>query len=305
MDYGTFVRSETVITGGLSVGQRLRDINRQRRVRRMRRVVIAAASSAERYLATGGRRGFIAFATLTYRPGVKWEGGHIREYINATKAYATRNGFKFRYQWVIELTKKGVPHYHVLFWLPLGVRLPKPDRGGWTHGRSNIKRAKNPVGYLVKYATKGETGLYQVPKGARLFGVGGGSEFERLAAHRAGLPMWLLAFIPNLSRARKVPGAGWVAVDTGEVFSSPFVVSWFKDDWGVVVFKVVEIGVLYGLTSEDRRWDREQADHQWQGWGELPSDVADRDFIRGEVYLSAQLEIESGLSALRAWGVSD
>jgi hypothetical protein len=223
----------------MSIRQNLRQMNQQRRIRRMRRVVIASAEASRDVLSSGGGRWDTLLVTLTYRPGAKFGACHVREYIAATNLELKRRRIRARYQWVLELTKSGNPHYHVLWWVPHGQRLPMPDKtGSWEHGLSRIERARNAVGYLVKYATKGTTDVYELPKGARLFGVGGGLAAEKLATHRAGLPMWLLDRVSQDARARRVAHVGWIDLSTGEMFQTPFLVHWERDDWGIVVITI-------------------------------------------------------------------
>jgi len=122
-----------------------------------------------------------------------------------------------------------------------------PDKSGmWPHGFSGIQAARRAVGYLVKYATKGSNDLFELPKHCRLFGVGGGTESERLATHRAGLPMWLHNALSPESRAKKVSFVGWVCRVTGQVFASPYIVSWCRDGWGVVTVTILKKEVVYG-----------------------------------------------------------
>jgi hypothetical protein len=104
----------------------------------------------------------------------------------------------------------------------------------WRHGLTRVEKARNAVGYLVKYATKGETEVYSLPKGCRLFGVGGGMAQEKLAVHRAGLPMWLLERLPDDARGRRVARVGWIDCSTGEIYQTPFSVVVARDVWGIV-----------------------------------------------------------------------
>lgn len=201
----------------------------------MRRVVIASSENCRDVCERADSRYETLLVTLTYRPGAHWDSKHISAYIAGVNKHLSDVGVRGRYQWVIELTKKGIPHYHVLWWLPFGERLPMPDKSGmWPHGLSRVERARNAVGYLVKYATKGETDVYSLPKGCRLFGVGGGLAEERLATHRAGLPMWLLDCISHDARGRKIARVGWVDCSTGEIYQTPFCVVVARDDWGIV-----------------------------------------------------------------------
>jgi len=207
----------------------------------MRRVVISSAETCRDVLARGGFRWDTLLVTLTYRPAAKWEASHVRAYIASTNLELKRRKIRARYQWVIELTAAGVPHYHVLWWVPHGERLPMPDKtGSWPHGFSRIERASAPVGYLVKYATKGSTDVYELPKGARLFGVGGGMAVEKLATHRAGLPMWLLSRLPDDAKARRVAHVGWLDLSTGEIHQTPFSVCWGRDSSGFVVITITK-----------------------------------------------------------------
>lgn len=205
----------------------------------MRSVVIAASNAAKDHYHRSQVAYWNPFVLLTYADGVAWEARHISDYLRAVRQYCTEHKVHCRYEWVIELQGNGKPHYHVLFWLPYGFQLPKPDKSGmWTHGFSGIQAARSAVGYIVKYATKGSNEVYALPKNCRLFGVGGGDGLERLAAHRAGLPLWLRQMLTPTSRAKKISHVGWLDRESGEIFSSPFVLSWGKDPWGVVVVSI-------------------------------------------------------------------
>jgi len=173
--------------------------------------------------------------TLTYRAGGQWSPRHISEYVRRVRKMLGRRGLAIGYQWVLELTKRGVPHYHVLVWLPHGYKLPKPDSSGqWEHGSSQIGWARKAVGYLVKYATKGH-GEMPLPKGARIFGTGSGSEEVRARRHRMGLPMWLGELEADGCRWRREAGIGWLELGTGEVRRTPFVISVFREAGRVVL----------------------------------------------------------------------
>jgi hypothetical protein len=201
-----------------------RGLNRQRRVRRMRRVVIRSAEAARQGCERGGGRFHAAFLTLTYRSGVLWAPEHVSECVARIRKWCARRGVVARYQWVLELTRAGVPHYHVLLWLPRGLHLPKPDKAGWwTAGATRIERARSPVGYLVKYASKGfdaET-AGEIPRGARLFGCSNAQD-ERHAVRRARLPVWLANITADFQLPARVARVGFVCRATGEVYRSPY-----------------------------------------------------------------------------------
>jgi len=234
----------TLPTQSLGLAFGMRRLNAERRIRRMRRVVIEAADGARDSLTLGGGRYSAVLVTLTYAPGVEWKPEHIADYIQWVRKWSHVVRLKLRYQWVIELTKKGVPHYHVLFWAAGdNWKLPMADKcGAWPHGLSRVERARCAVGYLVKYATKGSFNEFPLPKGARLFGHGGGIGSEKLRAHRAGLPVWLLENLGEDSRGRRCTGVGWVDSETGEIFVSPFKLSWQRDEDGWITIIITKRG---------------------------------------------------------------
>ncbi len=201
-----------------------RGLNRQRRVRRMRRIVVRSAEAARQGIESGGGRHYAAFVTLTYRPDVLWSPRHVSEFIRRTRQWCARRGVVVRYQWVLELTQRGAPHYHVLLWLPKRVQLPKPDKAGWwVAGLSRIERARSPVGYLVKYASKGldDSAAGEIPKGARLFGCSNAGD-ENHQVRRARLPVWLERCTEETQLPRRIAFVGFVCSQTGEIFRSPY-----------------------------------------------------------------------------------
>lgn len=184
----------------------------------MRRSVVAAADALK--CRSREPAWWCCFVTLTYRPGASWRPKHMSLFLEALRNELGRR-VPLRYVWVMELTRAGVPHYHVALWLPSGTKLAKPDQSGaWPHGSTRIERARAPVGYLIKYATKGSSTL-SLPRGARLYGAGG---LGREA--RAEVRWWLL---PNYVRRHCQPGdhvvrfktGGWVSMSTGEWWPSP------------------------------------------------------------------------------------
>jgi len=132
-----------------------------------------------------------------------------------------------RFVWVQEFTKRGRPHYHLLLWLPLGLTIPKPDKQGWWPcGMTKIEWARNAVGYIAKYASKGDS-LVQPAKGARMHGNGGLTGDALVEQRWWKLPGWLRHDVKPSDRVRRaLPGAGggFVHPDSGEVYRSPWVV---------------------------------------------------------------------------------
>jgi hypothetical protein len=171
---------------------------RKARCSRMRRTVTEAAKEHERYAAWDSRKlGRSAyrktFITLTYRQGAEWERCHVSEFIKRARQWMQRRGYPCRFVWVGELQKRGALHYHVLLWVPRRLRLPCPDRcGWWPWGMSKVETARNPVGYMVKYATKtGPDDLKRLPKGVRLHGNGGHDPVARVHLRETLAPAWL------------------------------------------------------------------------------------------------------------------
>lgn len=199
-------------------------LNRERRVRRMRRVVIRSAEVSRLGIERSGGRHHAVLITLTYRPGVLWTGRHMSAFCACLRVWLDRHGVARRYQWVMELQKSGVPHYHLLLWLPKRLQLPKPDKAGWwRHGFSRIERARSAVGYLVKYASKGlgDPSSGEIPAGARLFGCANAAD-ERHDVKRARLPIWLERQTDYEQLPRRLAFRGFVCERTGRVYRSPY-----------------------------------------------------------------------------------
>jgi hypothetical protein len=165
--------------------------------------------------------------TLTYRPDVDWAPGQVSALVRHIRQYLARRGIPMRFVWVQEFTKKGRPHYHMLLWLPLGITLPKPDkRGWWPCGMTKIEWARNAIGYIAKYASKGDS-LAQPAKGARMHGNGGLTEDALLEQRWWKLPSWLRGDVVPSDRVRRAAprsGGGFVHPDSGEVYKSPWIV---------------------------------------------------------------------------------
>lgn len=133
------------------------------------------------------------FITLTYRDGGDWQRRHISDFLKNLRQWLAVRDSRLMYAWVAELQQRGALHYHVIVWVPRRLRLPQPDRSGWwPHGMSNIETARNPVGYMVKYATKTRPeDLKRLKKGVRLHGNGGHTPERRVALREALAPWWL------------------------------------------------------------------------------------------------------------------
>ena len=206
------------------------------RAKRLKKTIITGARCHVQEAQTSGLRGRWAMLTTTYRPGCEFSPRdisgllkYLRRFFCSTRLARLWN-LRFRYLWCLELTKAGKPHYHVLIWLPRGMRLPKPDkRGWWLHGLTRIEWARNAVGYLAKYASKftGEAVGY-LPKGARTHGVGGLGDESRRELRWWKAPLDAREALGPDADIRKVKG-GYADKRTGEFWPSPWRVYFTRD----------------------------------------------------------------------------
>jgi hypothetical protein len=235
--------SDTDTQHGEGAGERLGtvlDVNKMRKARLRRSVLNAANYINDQLNGQGGRTWKVAMLTLTYAEHNEYERLHITGLLKCIRAYMERKGYKFHYVWVLENTKKGKPHYHILIWLPKGVTLPKPDkRGWWVHGSTRIEWIrKNGAAYIAKYCAKHEENQGDFPKGARLHGCGGLSTERRWRRSWWNLPRYVRNHYPESElKVRAAAGGGWVSKETGEWLDSPYKVMFaplrvvFKTEW--------------------------------------------------------------------------
>ncbi|MNQ80233.1 hypothetical protein D3C85_952010 [compost metagenome] len=93
--------------------------------------------------------------------------------------------------------------------------MPKADKQGWwPHGLTRTEWARHAVGYISKYASKGADG--HLPKGVRLYGVGGLSAKSRLFRAWWNLPVGVRKWGEPAAMWRRAPGGGWVCRRSGE-----------------------------------------------------------------------------------------
>lgn len=193
----------------------------------MRRSVKAAARAVQE-IALAGSPGCVPWlVTLTYREVGGWAGRHVSSFLDQVRKWGARRGVVVPYVWVAELQKRGAVHYHVVIWLPKRLQLPKADKAGWwRHGMTQRVRAVRPVGYLLKYASKGDQGVF--PRGLRLSGYGGLTQAGRAVRRWLCLPGWLLRVAGAFQRVVRLPGGLWLSEDTGETWRSPYVLIGFS-----------------------------------------------------------------------------
>jgi Inovirus Gp2 len=195
------------------------------RLRRMSRAVLTASRMHEYELT--GLRFKPAMLTLTYRAVGAWHRQHISALLRHIRQWMKRRGHRLRYVWVAELQQRGALHYHVLLWLPRGVSLPKPDKQRWwTHGSTRIEWARQPAGYLAKYASKLDSKVgIGFPPGARLHGCGGLDPYGASVAAWYRMPQWAREVCDLAGRAVRVKGVGLVDRESGICLPSPWRVS--------------------------------------------------------------------------------
>lgn len=213
------------------------------RLSRLKRGTLTAARLLQEQCIEGGFRGRVAMLTLTYADKDGWKPRHLPDLLDQVRKWLKRRGQVMRYVWVAEMQQRGAIHYHVLLWLPRGLSLPKPDKQGWwRHGFTKIEWARNAVGYVAKYTSKG-TGSAPYPKSARIHGCGGlrGGKLDEARYWRR--PGWLREQTSSGQALSRMVGGGWLDRETGEVFKSP---------WKVLF---IEGGVWIELRGEEGQTD--------------------------------------------------
>lgn len=150
--------------------------------------------------------------TLTYAgTNEAWNPRHVSEFMKRVRQHLARRGLPCRYVWVAELQKRGVIHYHVALWVPVGCKLPKPDEcGWWPHGMTRIEVARAAVPYLLKYLSKDTSKTFgRFPRGARLYGAGGLVHTERRTRRWLRLPAFVQSRSDVADDWRRRDGGGW------------------------------------------------------------------------------------------------
>lgn len=167
--------------------------------------------------------------TLTYEKADDWQPLQIRNFMKALQRDLGEN--LLGYAWVLEMQKRGAPHYHVLLYVQRGTRIARPDDGLWKYGSSRIETAQS-LFYICKYTGK----MYQkeeLPYGARMFAVkineAVASAIDILAFRMSGSPAWLREHLEAVVMAKgerlrwsRCPGGGWIIRNTGELLQSPW-----------------------------------------------------------------------------------
>ena len=181
----------------------------------------------------GDRNKYVcSMVTLTYAKALQWEPRHVSSYIKKVRHWCKTKGLVFRFAWVAEIQMSryfkygdAVVHYHVLVWLPRGVKMPFADEiGWWPHGMTKTHEVFAPVKYAVKYTSKGSTDAELFPKGARLHGVGGLDKAGAIERRWWCASRWVRDQTQTITDIARPVGGGILVRETGELLRSPWVV---------------------------------------------------------------------------------
>ena len=220
----------------------------RKRIKRLRRSVWA--SGHLHGIARHGFRPPVAWmVTLTYRGVEDWRPDHVSAATERFRRWCARVRVAPRYLWVAELQQRGAVHYHLIVWLPEGVRMPHWDkcsrapsgrivRPMWPHGMTNVEQARTGVGYLMKYVSK-LSDVSTFPPGLRLYGVGGLDPQARAVRTWHNLPEWAkrLYGVGDLRRM----ACGLVVRDTGEILPPMYQRVMFQGGGGMYLYPLREM----------------------------------------------------------------
>jgi hypothetical protein len=185
----------------------------------MKHGVLTNARLTSEACAKNGFRFRPVMVTLTYQPGEHWRARHISGFLHSARQWHKRRKQTMRAVWVAEMQDRGAVHYHVIFWLARHLQMPKPDkRGWWSYGSSKIEAARNAVGYIAKYASKGAEGP-SFPCGVRIHGACGLDSESRRVARWWRAPSEARTFLGEAADIRFTTG-GRVDAHTGQFWRS-------------------------------------------------------------------------------------
>jgi hypothetical protein len=102
----------------------------------------------------------------------------------------------------------------------------------WVHGMSNTVKARNAIGYILKYVSKG--GLpngFNFPRGARIYGTGGLPDDLRRSRAWLNAPAMVRNSCSIDNLWKRNPGGGWLDRETGEIHASEYEVRKLGHAW--------------------------------------------------------------------------
>jgi len=187
---------------------------RKRRKKKALQVIKEAHKAA-------ARAGMYALClTLTYKSNAEFCRKHISAFFDKVRRWAKNQGFSLPYAWVLE--QETSLHYHLIIWLPRGVRVDRAKLACWWNWGSTWIKSCRSVASWGSYITKFERPKRPMPKGVRLFGYGGLDVATKQKVARSGWPLWLVKLVPTGQPARRCKGGGWVNLSTGEIYASRY-----------------------------------------------------------------------------------
>ncbi len=189
----------------------------KRRRNTQKRRVKALVSAGQ---GTALRQGKYAIAmTLTFKNNSDYSSQCLRAFTEKARRWLKRRGHTFTYVWVLERANR--LHYHLMVWLPRGIKLDHAQLASWWPWGSTWAEACKSVRdwglYIAKFNSE-----KAFCKNTRLYGHGGFDAAAKFSVLRAYLPIWLQKLLPNSERATRARGGGWVNQNTGEIYSSPY-----------------------------------------------------------------------------------
>jgi hypothetical protein len=216
------------------------------RLRGMRLSVITAARLIDEAIQRGGFRYRRVMLTFTYRNVDDWRPRDISQALEAIREYMRRRGHRLIGVWTSELQERGAVHYHIVLWLPHRFSLPFADkRGWWRHGMTSSEWARNAVGYLVKYVSKG-TGPHRFPRGCRIHGAMGLSRLQRMERRWWRFPRYVRErFVDWRGDVARAKGGGFVEKESGDWLPAQYAVAGFTR-WGPVIRRIGSAQVAVG-----------------------------------------------------------
>lgn len=228
------------------------DTKRQRKTRMARAIMKGANLHAAHVAANYATKSATIMATCTYKHGETYNPNDVKNLLKAAREWARRRKFELRYVWTAELTKRGQLHYHVLFFLPPGQKLPLFDRAGWwKKGMTRLEWARYAVAYIAKYASKGGgAGRHKFEKGTRIHGCGGLNTAQRIERRYHLAPGWVRHYFDLEEAPAPAPGGGWYSRKTGDWQESPYIVLGTTAGRVVVGIKHQFAGLLERLNAQ-------------------------------------------------------
>lgn len=196
-----------------------RGIEQKRKRKKQRKRLKATMKVAQQTASREKKQAFCM--TLTYANSKNFDGKQISKFIDNLRRWLKKeHKTTLTYVWVLERATQ--LHYHLTIWLPAGVlldfnRLEK----WWRWGSTWVERCRD-LNRWSDYISKFNQPETSFKKGTRLYGYGGLDDKAKIDLARAAMPIWLRKVLPLDEHARRAVGGGWVNLNTGERYFSPY-----------------------------------------------------------------------------------